>query len=124
MNHHLPPEWIPRLGGLMLFAASKETVKLFEAWARAEGGTAQWNPLNTTEPMLGATDYNKAGVKNYPTPIHGIAATALTLQLEPYHSLWIDLQHGGYTAVQLAKRNAHCFDTWGTGASHVLAELL
>ena len=108
----------------MLFPANKETRKLFVAWATAEGGTAQWNPLNTTEPMIGATDYNQAHVKNYPTPIHGISATALTLQLEPYHSLWLDLQRGTYTAVQLVNRNAHCFDTWGTGAKHVLAQLV
>jgi hypothetical protein len=124
VNHHLPPLWIDRLAGLMLFKASPQTRRLFEAWAKAEGGTAEWNPLNTTEPMPGATDYNTVGVKNYPTPISGISATALTLALEPYRSLWLDLQHGGYTAVQLVRRNGHCFDTWGTGAAHVLAELV
>ena len=123
MQHHLPEGWIGRLGGLMMFPETPETVRLFEAWATAEGGTSKWNPLNTTEDMIGATDYNSVGVKNYPTPIHGISATALTLQLEPYHSLWADLQTGRYSAVQLVRRNAHCFDTWGTGAAHVLAVL-
>lgn len=120
MSHHLPPLWIDRLAGLMLFKASAETRKLFNAWAQAEGGTAQWNPLNTTEPMPGATDYNSVHVRNYPTPISGISATALTLALEPYRPLWLDLQHGGYTARQLVARNAHCFNTWGTGADNVL----
>lgn len=123
MNHHLPPDWIPRLGGLMLFPTGKETTRMFHAWAQAEGGTAQWNPLNTTEPMVGASDYNSVHVKNYPSPIAGISATALTLALEPYRSLWLDLQHGGYTAEQYVKRSAHCFNTWGTGAAHVLAVL-
>jgi hypothetical protein len=36
------------------------------AWRAAEGGTARWNPFNTTQHARGATDYNGAGAKNYP----------------------------------------------------------
>lgn len=120
---HLPPKWKQRLGGLMLFPSTPGNDNLLDAWAKAEGGTAGWNPLNTTYGMLGATDYNSAGVKNYPSPIHGISATAMTLQLVPYRSLWADMQNGGYTAVQLVERNRHAFDTWGTGADNVLRVL-
>lgn len=123
MNNHLPPSWSQRLAGLLLIPAKPSYLQLMDAWQRAEGGTAQWNPLNTTEPMNGTTNYNSAGVKNYPSPVSGIAATALTLILEPYHTLWVDMQAGTYTAQELVERNRHAFDTWGTGASHVLALL-
>lgn len=49
------------------------------AWQAAEGGTAGWNPFNTTEPARGATNYNGAGVKNYPDEETGIDATVRTL---------------------------------------------
>lgn len=93
---------------------------LLDCWQRAEGGRASNNPLNTTEPMNGATDYNSAGVKNYPTPVCGISATALTLILAPYHHLWVDLQAGTFTARELVTRNEEAFNTWGTGAANVL----
>ena len=123
---HLPPAWKARLCGLMLIPECPAVDKLLDAWERAEGGSARWNPLNTTEPMLGTTDYNSAHVKNYPSPIAGIAATALTLQLEPYHGLWGALQlakSSGDTARELVEQHASAFNTWGTGAAHVLALL-
>lgn len=123
LQTHLPPHWRERLLALLLCPTSPANMQLLDAWQRAEGGHAQWNPLNTTEPMHGTTDYNSVGVKNYPTPVCGIAATALTLILAPYHSLWVDLQAGGYSARQLVERNEHAFNTWGTGASHILALL-
>lgn len=123
MHNHLPPKWRERLCGLLLIPANPANLELLNAWALAEGGNAQWNALNTTEPMGGATNYNSVGVKNYPSPVSGISATALTLILEPYHTLWVDMQAGTHTAVELVNRNRHAFDTWGTGAAHVLAVL-
>ena len=49
-------------------------------WQTAEGTDAAWNPLATTQPALGATDYNAVGVKNYPTAAAGIGATIATLR--------------------------------------------
>jgi hypothetical protein len=120
---HLPPKWRERLAGLMLIPVKPSYLELMDAWQRAEGGNATWNPLNTTQPLPGAIDYNSVGVKNYPSPIAGIAATAITLHYEPYHHLWVDMQLGTHTARELVERNAHAFDTWGTGAAHVLALL-
>ena len=60
-------------------------VGLLEAWITCEKGTAgdawQWNnPLNTTEPGYGSTQtVNTAGVRVYPTPADGVAATVATL---------------------------------------------
>lgn len=123
---HLPPEWIARLCGLMLIPTCPAVTDVFTAWARAEGGTAQWNPLNTTQSFPGATTYNSAGVKNYPSPIAGISATAVTLSYEPYHGLWGALQvakSSGATAREIVTQHEQAFNTWGTGASHVLALL-
>jgi hypothetical protein len=117
---HLPPQWEIRLLRLLLAPSLRGSVELLEAWERAEGGSARWNPLNTTFDQPPCTDYNSAGVKNYDTPVGGIAATARTLILLPYHHLWSDLQYGEWTAVQLVERNRRAFDTWGTGADNIL----
>jgi len=50
------------------------------AWQSAEGTTAAWNPLATTLPADGATDFNGVGVKNYPSLAVGLAATVDTLR--------------------------------------------
>ena len=49
-------------------------------WQTAENTTAAWNPLATTQPAPGTTDYNSVGVKNYPSSAAGIAATVATLR--------------------------------------------
>lgn len=126
MDTHLPVQWIDRLCGIMLIPLCPAVRQLFEAWARAEGGTARWNPLNTTLPMPGAWLYNSAGVRNYPFPVSGIAATAATLALPYYRQLWGSLQvahANGHSARQIVEANRQAFDTWGTGADHVLAAL-
>jgi hypothetical protein len=52
----------------------------------AEGSVARNNPLDTTEPWVGATDLpgNPDGVKEYPTPSDGIAASLMTLAAPAY----------------------------------------
>lgn len=59
--------------------ASKRNKLVIVSWIQAEGGTARWNPLNTTHDAPGATDYNSVGVKNYPTYAVGLQATIDTL---------------------------------------------
>jgi hypothetical protein len=73
---------------------------------------AKNNPLNTTEDMPGATDYNSDGVKNYPNATEGVTATARTLT-------------GGYPLIVSALRSGKglCgngnlsseFSTWSGG---------
>jgi hypothetical protein len=55
-----------------------------DLWSRAEGSKATHNPLATTMAAPGATDFNKAKVKNYPSEAIGIDATARTLRLPSY----------------------------------------
>jgi hypothetical protein len=64
------------------------------AWQTAEGTTASWNPLATTQDMPGATLFNSVGVKNYPSLASGVQATILTLQgtSHGYEQIVADLQ--------------------------------
>ena len=49
------------------------------AWQVAESTDAAWNPLASTHDIVGATRFNSAGVKNYPSLDSGLRATAQTL---------------------------------------------
>lgn len=57
------------------------------AWQAMEGGTARYNPWNTTYPMPGDSRYNSVGVRNYASKSDGISATAHTLRLHYYDHL-------------------------------------
>ena len=60
-------------------------LRFIAAWTKAEGGSAKYNPTNTTLNWPGATWYNTFGsqgqyhVKNYPGLEAGIMATVATL---------------------------------------------
>lgn len=75
---HLPPNWVDHLLALIGGAHTHEKERYLNAQARAEGGSAAWNPLNTTFVLPGCTNYNSIGVKNYPRAVWGVCATALT----------------------------------------------
>lgn len=123
MSDHLPYLWRYRLLRKLHAPNSTQNRRLLRAWARAEGGTARYNPLNTTEPWAGATDYNSAGVKNYPSGADGIAATYLTLVNGHYIGIVNSLRAGRMTAQRIVERNAAEFDTWGTGSNLILEVL-
>jgi hypothetical protein len=72
-------EWATALLEHAGWSVTADKLHAFAAWHQKEGGHAEWNPLNTTEPAEGATDYNSAGVKNYPSMQSGIEATLATL---------------------------------------------
>ena len=119
MADHIPHLWRYRLLRKLHCPQHRANYRLFHAWARAEGGTARFNPLNTTEPFPGATDYNSVGVKNYPTGRAGIEATYLTLTNGHYNGIVRDMR-AHLTARQIVERNASEFDTWGTGSANIL----
>lgn len=64
------------------------------AWLAAENTSAHYNPLATTRGWPGATRFNSAGVKNYPTLRAGIGATLATLRLDPYKPILAALKAG------------------------------
>lgn len=57
----------------------RENRAVLVAWQVAESTDATWNPLATTKDAPGATRFNAAGVKDYPTMEVGLRATAETL---------------------------------------------
>ena len=105
---------LPKVGA----KPTKRNLWAFVAWAQAEGGSASFNPLNTTLPKPGATNYNAVGVKNYKSLAQGVEATAETLNYGADRSLY------GYRAIRKRLRGnswarltlrAVERSTWGTG---------
>lgn len=113
---HLPPFWEKRvLVVLGAPAAAREPVRFLAAQAKAEGGSAHWNPTNTTLPLPGSWLYNSAGVRNYRRPVDGICAVAMTIANGYYPHLFAWLQHpGAVTAEQAAGRFSGEIKKWGT----------
>src|SRR5205814_2114470 len=73
------PEWAALLLDRLRAPRCANNVIVMVAWEQQEGTTAGWNPLATTYDMSGATTYNSAGVRNYPSLEAGLRATLLTL---------------------------------------------
>lgn len=123
MSRHLPFLWKFRLLRAVKGKGSRQNRRLFGAWARAEGGDARFNPLNTTESWPGATDYNPQGVKNYPSGSAGVAATAATLLNGHYPGIVADLRDGCKTAEQVVQDRRDEIKVWGTNPDTILAVL-
>lgn len=96
---------------------SAETIRYLEAWHRAEGGTASYNWLNSTQRADGATDYNSVGVKNYPSYESGVQATSETLTNGFYPRTLT-----GLVSNQPIVDDAE-MGTWGTGGGAIRAQL-
>lgn len=108
--------------------SSDRNLEVMLSWMQAEGGSAKWNPLNTTLDRRGATNYNSVGVKNYVSAGQGVEATAYTLNYGADRKLY------GYDRIRDAlRRNFRPRRTlrrveaseWGTGglAKRVLADV-
>lgn len=104
---------------------AKVTVHTRRAWQaqmQAEGGSAHFNPFNTTLSMPGATDFNSVHVKNYVSAKQGIEATVKTLKFKG---------HGYEKIIKLLRENAPATEIvtaigdsdWGTDSTLVLAVL-
>ena len=91
-----------------------ENKKFFYAWRAAEGGTAAFNPFNTTKSSKGSTNYNSVGVKNYVDDVHGADATIKTLLHSRYSGIVNALRDGGPGAAHEAAL-ALSKSPWGTG---------
>lgn len=92
------------------------TTRDLAAWQRAEGGSATYNPFNTTFGGFGGTNYNSVGVKNYPTARAGIQATINTLLNGRYGNLVRGLRAGGAPARFASDLGA---SPWGTNGNLV-----
>ncbi len=86
------------------------------SWIHAEGGTARWNPLNTTQRMPGSWDYNNVGVQNYPDFETGLAATVKTIkQTDPDLGYTVILKRLRASARASRTLRAVEHSQWGTG---------
>lgn len=130
---HLPEKWIERIRANLEAANNHQTYRFFEAWQKAEGGNARWNPLNTTL-SLGSqwdepTDYNSTGVKNYKYAVVGIVATVLTLNQRNadgslrFDTLLKNLRNSSLTAEQIVQNSKANIQLWGTNPDTVLSVL-
>lgn len=98
--------------------ASQRNLWALVAWMQAEGSTAKFNPLATTQAMPGATDFNSVGVKNYTSLQQGVEATAKTLNYGADRGLY------GYKPIRRRLRKSRWAywtlravedSVWGTG---------
>lgn len=123
---HLPPHWKGHFLGGIGGKATVENLRFLYAWQVAEGGDADWNPLNSTLKLPGSTDYNSAGVQNYPRALHGIAATILTITGPPHGALYYPgllgaLQSGGdLAAEEIVNQHSAEIEKWGTNPATIL----
>lgn len=93
---------------------TSQNLLFLDDWARAEGGGAENNPFNTTQPGFGSIGkYNRVGVQRYDTPQHGLAATLATLNNGRYGNILAALKNGS-SAVSAAQ--ALAASPWGTGS--------
>jgi peptidoglycan hydrolase CwlO-like protein len=84
-NHNAPygvwaAAFLNKIGAPTCF----DNLVVMVAWQVQEGTTANWNPLATTLPMPGATDFNSVGVKNYVSMAQGLEASWKTLAVRSY----------------------------------------
>jgi hypothetical protein len=91
---------------------SSEALTFFRAWRQAEGGTARYNPFNTTQRMPGSEAYNRVGVQHYPSARVGVDATVKTLLNGRYTALVQAIREGRSAR---AMADALAASPWGTG---------
>lgn len=108
------PGWQAALLKRLGAPATPNNLRFLNAWQAAEGGTARFNPFNTTLPMQGASAYNSVGVRNYASPEAGIDATLRTLQgrYPHYNQILGGLQAGNVPWQSLAAQVEA--SPWGT----------
>lgn len=92
-------------------APVERVYQILSQWQPYEGGSAAFNPLNTTQGGPGVVDnYNSVGVKNFANEDAGAAATAATL-LNGYYP---DIVHWMKTGELNTANVVNQLRTWGT----------
>ena len=117
---YTPLSWAKALLQKLGMPVTSSNVAAVTAWELAEGGhwhnSAHYNPLNTTQPMPGATSMNSVGVKAYSSWGQGFAATLTTLHNGYYDGILSALRRGD-DAQGVA--NAVGDSPWGTNSFDV-----
>lgn len=93
---------------------TSENVRAISAWEQAEGTSAQFNPLATTQGgYAGEWSFNSVGVKNYLSYQDGIDANAKAIENGRYGNILGALKAGN-NAMGVAQAIAN--SPWGTGS--------
>ena len=108
------PGWEHQLLSAMGRASTKPRVEFLRAWADCEGGSARFNPLNTTLRVPGSSSYNSAGVQHYEDRLQGLAATLLTIRLSHYAGVRDALGRRGIGSRRILQLSESGIRTWGT----------
>lgn len=111
------PGWQQSLLRLIGAPVTRQNLRFLDAWQRAEGGSARFNPLNTTQRAPGAGSYNSVGVRNYSSPIQGSRALATTILNGHYGGLVRGLRSGNTDPHRLASILGA--SPWGTSGALV-----
>lgn len=110
--------WAHDLLAMLNLPVTYENVRALTAWQKAEGGGSDgpshsnFNWLNTTRSMPGATSINKVGVKSYASYHDGLVATAQALSNGLYGNVLAAFAQGN-SAQQVGQ--AVAASKWGTG---------
>lgn len=90
-------------------------IQAFVTQMALEDTAAGFNPLATEEDWPGATDFNSAGVKNYPTEQDGIDAVCAAWQNGDYNDILkaCKAQDPAFSILRCAS-----YDTWGGSDSY------
>ena len=117
--------FINNLASKLGITLTPEKSRFFQAWRRAEGTKATYNPFSTKWPGPnkttwskdpGMTQHNTAGVKRFSNIDAGVQATVDTLNQSYYTNLMSQLKQDDITADELAVNPN--LRTWGTNASN------
>ena len=94
--------------------ANSNNMALLQGWFRAEGTSAKWNPLASTERMGGTGSINSVGVQNYGSMSAGVKATIRTLTNGRYNDI-VKLMKKGINPIKLFRQAEDEFNVWRSG---------
>lgn len=101
--------------------STRKNLNALLQWSKCEGTSARFNPLATTQPMTGATDFNTAHVKNYVDFEQGVEATRITITNRYYPHIVQGLKDGDLTHMIRSNKTAREeLNTWGSGGDCVV----
>jgi len=109
-------QWADALMGVMGWNANVRDGIV--AQEHGESTEAKCNPLASTEPWPGSTDYNSAGVKNYASLQDGLAATKATLENGNFPRMLAAGRQGDPSAYVEAVAS----EPWGTWSTEAQAQ--
>jgi hypothetical protein len=110
-THYTPQTWAVAVLNQLGYKPTRGAVQALVGWERAEGGhwnnSAQYNPLNTTQPMPGYKTFRSVGVGAADIGIYGswdqgIDATVKTLRNGRYNGILNALKAGDPAKVAAA----------------------